>query len=105
MAAKRHETTVDSLLVDLEADRQLAHKTEQSGAAVSATMAKARLLGLIVERSERGAPGDFANLQSVQEVIAAVRRDMGDAAADALAQLVGQGEPPAPTHEPPPGRQ
>jgi len=104
MALKRHEITVDTLLADLEKDRALAHSMGQSGAAVSASMAKARLLGLIVERTERGAPGEFGNLQSVQEVIAQVRRDLGDSAADALAQLVDQ-TPPEPTHEPPAGRQ
>jgi len=106
MALKRHEITVDSLLNDLEVDRKLAHESGQSGAAVSATMAKAKLLGLIVERTERGAPGEFQNLQSVQEVIAAVRRDLGDDAADALAQLVdGSSEPPVATHTAPPGKQ
>ena len=43
MALKRHEVTVDSLLAQLEADRELAHKTQQSGAAVSATMAMGKL--------------------------------------------------------------
>lgn len=104
MAQKRHEITVDTLLADLETDRQLAHTSLQSGAAVSATMAKARLLGLIVDRTERGAPGDFANLQSAAEVIAAVRRDLGDEVANALAELVDR-DPPEPTHEAPSGRQ
>lgn len=103
MATKRHEITVDSLLEDLEADRSLAHAEGQSGAAVGATMAKARLLGLIVDRKESGAPGEFANLQSVQEVVALIRRELGDREADALAALL-QSDAPAtpatPTHEP-----
>ena len=105
MAQKRHEITVDTLLDDLEADRRLAHASQQSGAAVAATMAKARLLGLIVERSERGAPGEFQNMQSVQEVIDAVRRDLGDDAADRLRQAVELDAPPQATHDAPSGRQ
>jgi len=104
MALKRHEVTIDTLLAQLAEDRALAHATSQSGAAVSATVAMGKLVGLWVERKESGQPGDFANLQSVQEVIAAVRRDLGDRAADALAALVGS-SPPEPTHEAPEGRQ
>ena len=117
MALKRHEITVDTLLTQLAADRDLAHRTEQSAAAVSATMAMGKLVGLIVERKETGAPGDFANLQSTQEVIAAVRKELGNAAADALAALAAtdssqaaepaleEPAPPSATHDPPPGRQ
>ena len=112
MAQKRHEITVDTLLTDLEADRQLAHTSEQSGAAVSATMAKARLLGFIVDRKETGQPGDFAGMQSIQDVVALVAKELGPEAAEALAALVHQApvaaqqaqadelEPAKATHEP-----
>lgn len=99
MTTKRHEITVDTLLEDLEADRQLAHKAEQSGGAVTATMSKARLLGLVVDRKESGAPGEFANMQSVQDVVDLVRRELGDQAADALGGLLQADAVPEPTHE------
>lgn len=44
--AKRHNITLDSLLADLEEDRQLARSLSQTSAAVTATMGKAKLLGL-----------------------------------------------------------
>ena len=44
--AKRHEITVDDLIAELEEARQLAIDTSQSGSAVTATMGKAKLLGL-----------------------------------------------------------
>ena len=44
--AARHNVTVDSLIADLEADRQLAREIGQPGAAISASMGKAKLLGL-----------------------------------------------------------
>jgi hypothetical protein len=102
MTAKRHEITVDTLLADLETDRALAHCEGQGSAAVQATMAKARLLGLIVDRKETGKPGEFESLQSVDDVIQAVRTEFGDKTADALAstlvaqQAEQQAEQPAP---------
>jgi phage terminase small subunit len=43
---KRHAITVDDLLAELEEARQLALQTEAPAPAVSATMGKAKLLGL-----------------------------------------------------------
>lgn len=52
--AARHDVTMDSLLVELEEARQAALNAPnpQSGAAVSASMGKAKLLGLLVEKAE-----------------------------------------------------
>lgn len=50
--AKRHEITVDDLVAELETARMLAHAEGHAGAAVSATMGKAKLLGLVVDRNE-----------------------------------------------------
>lgn len=51
-AAKRHDVTIESVLDELEEARQVAKKCEQGSAMVSATKAKAQLMGLWVERSE-----------------------------------------------------
>lgn len=42
----RHQITVDTLLAELEEAREVALKSAQASAAVSATMGKAKLLGL-----------------------------------------------------------
>jgi phage terminase small subunit len=56
----RHKVTVDSLTIELEEARTIAKETKQASAAVSASMGKAKLHGLIVERNEHtgkdGAP-------------------------------------------------
>jgi hypothetical protein len=103
MATERHQITVDTLLDDLEHARVLAHGEGQASAAVQATMAKARLLGLIIDRKESGAPGDFAGLQTADEVIALVRNELGEQAAQALSRLVAAApeQEPEPTHEAP----
>ena len=82
--AGRTRITVDSLVSELEADRDLARALGQPSAAIAAVQLKARLAGLLVDRKEMGAPGDFSALQSAEDVLAAVRRDLGDKAADLL---------------------
>ena len=58
--AARHNITVDSLIDELEEARELGRKTEKAAAMVSATMGKAKLLGLVVDKGEitgkNGAP-------------------------------------------------
>lgn len=56
-AMDRHEITVDTLLLELEQARILALDTKKAAAAVTATMGKAKLLGLdkqIVELTGKG---------------------------------------------------
>lgn len=49
---KRHEITVDDLVKELEEARKLAFETDKAAAAVQATMGKAKLLGLVIEKQE-----------------------------------------------------
>jgi phage I-like protein len=51
-AAKKAEVTLESLLNELEEARSLAMNEKQSSAAVSATMGKAKLTGLLIEKRE-----------------------------------------------------
>ncbi len=63
---KRHEITIDSLTVDLEEDRQLAVLQGQASAAVSATLGKAKLHGLLRDKV------DLAADASLMEVMRAI---------------------------------
>ena len=47
---QRHEITVDDLVAELEEARKLAFETDKAAAAVQATMGKAKLLGLVVDK-------------------------------------------------------
>ena len=49
---QRHKITVDDLVAELEEARKLAFETEKAAAAVQATLGKAKLLGLVVEKQE-----------------------------------------------------
>lgn len=51
-AAEQALVTVETIAAQLDEDRMLAHKEGQAGAAVSASMAKAKLYGLDISRSE-----------------------------------------------------
>lgn len=51
-AAKKAEVTLESLLTELEEARVIALAEKQSSAAVSATMGKAKLTGLLIEKRE-----------------------------------------------------
>ena len=49
---QRHEITVDDLVAELEEARKMAFETDKAAAAVQATMGKAKLLGLVIEKQE-----------------------------------------------------
>lgn len=58
--AKKAEVTVDSLMAELEEARKLALKEKQASAAVTATMGKGKLAGLLVEKHKHsGAIGTY----------------------------------------------
>lgn len=64
-ARQRHAVTVDDLLHELEQARAaaLAAPTPQSSAAVSATMGKAKMLGLLVDKAEIKAEAEISPKQ------------------------------------------
>jgi phage terminase small subunit len=51
-AAERAVVTIETIAAQLDEDRRLAHERGQAGAAVSASMAKAKLYGLVVEKRD-----------------------------------------------------
>ena len=91
--ATRNRITVDSLLDDLQADRALARELGQTAAAIQATQLSAKLVGLLVDRKESGAPGDFAALQTADDVMAVLRAELGDNAAKLLGAALSEALP------------
>jgi phage terminase small subunit len=65
-AAAKAEVTVADIARQLDEDREFARKKSSAAAAVSATLGKAKVLGLIVERQEHtgkgGGPIEYRNL-------------------------------------------
>ena len=64
-ARQRHAVTVDDLLSELEQARAaaLSAPTPQSSAAVSATMGKAKMLGLLVDKAEIKAEAEISQVK------------------------------------------
>lgn len=52
---ERYNVTIDSITIELEEARQLALKTDNPTPAVSASMGKAKLHGLLIDKSELSA--------------------------------------------------
>jgi phage terminase small subunit len=65
-AAERAMVTVETIADQLDEDRRLAHQKGQASAAVAASMAKAKLYGLDVERVQVESTHRFANLSDEQ---------------------------------------
>lgn len=85
---KAADITVETLLSDLEEDRQLARKVKQPGSAIRATELKAKLTGHLVERKETGAPGEFVALRTRDDVLDAMRKELGEQAVALLLQVM-----------------
>jgi hypothetical protein len=65
VTAAKAEVTRESILAELEEARLMAKDNGQPAAAVSASMGKAKLVGLVVDRKEVGAPGEFADIENM----------------------------------------
>jgi hypothetical protein len=90
----RHDYTVDTILGELDEARDAALPM-MPAAAVSATLGKARILGMIVDRKEVGQPGDFGALDTTQAVLALIAKELGQSVAAALqAALTADSSPP-----------
>lgn len=76
-ARERHKITVDTLLAELEENRQaaLCAETPQASAATAATMGKAKLLGLDKQVIEHTGPGGGAIITKVERVIVEVTNE------------------------------
>lgn len=84
------QVTVQSLTDELDEARALAARVDQPSAMTAATIAKGKLHGLMVDRKESGDPGAFAGLQSEADVLAKVRAELGDEAAQQLGKALGK---------------
>jgi hypothetical protein len=75
--AMKTRVTVESITEELDAVRDRAMATEQLSAAKGAIETKAKLHGLLIDRKESGAPGDFQGDQTMEAVLARVEAELG----------------------------
>jgi hypothetical protein len=68
-AAAKAEVTLETILAELADAATVAKSRGQAQALVSAAMARAKLAGLLVDKIELVAPGDFDNLTSTKQIV------------------------------------
>lgn len=56
-AAEKAVVTIEDIARQLDADREFARECKSASACVAATMGKAKVLGLVVEKQEHAGPG------------------------------------------------
>jgi hypothetical protein len=67
--ADANKVTVEGLLDELESARQTATSLNQLSAAVRAIESKAKISGLLINRTEIGGPGDFSKCANGEEIV------------------------------------
>jgi len=77
--ARRVNVTVASIVDELEEARSIATDEKQTATMVAATSAKAKILGLQVDRQEVGKPGDFTSAQSPDDIVQGLAQAHGQA--------------------------
>lgn len=87
--ARRADITIEKILTDYQRALDLAKAQEKPADIVNAATAQAKLVGLLKDRQEIGAPGDFDNMDSVADILAAVEREAGPETALKLAEVMG----------------
>ena len=98
-AQERHEVTLDSLVQELEQARVLAMAKEAPSAAIAASMGKAKLLGLILDRAEHsgkdGVPlvPDVPARDVARAIVDILRQARIEGSVDDFDQAEGQEEP------------
>jgi hypothetical protein len=76
-AARRHEAKIETITRELDEAYAGAMATHQHSAAVSAAMGKAKLHGLLINRSERREPGGFEHCKTIDDVIDTMIEEAG----------------------------
>jgi hypothetical protein len=71
------ETTRESILDELEDARQIAREAKNGSAMAMATLGKAKVCGLIIDRREVGDAGAFDNMTDEELVLEAKKRGRG----------------------------
>lgn len=89
---KRSDVTIEKLLQDVEDARKLAMAGGQPSAAVSASQLQGKLVGLLIDRKESGAPGDFTGLATPEQIVEAIRAELGEDAASLVQRAVTPAE-------------
>lgn len=96
----RMDITEERILTQYQDAYDMAAQQGKTADMISASTAQAKLVGLLRDRIEAGAPGDFDNLENVSDVLKAVEKQAGPEAALTLAKVLGLSPPEDANQEP-----
>jgi hypothetical protein len=86
---KKSDISIDKVLTDCQVAFDMAKGQGKSGDMIAATMAQAKLVGLLRDRVETGGVGDFGDTNSIADVLEMVSKEAGPEAAMTLAAMFG----------------
>lgn len=101
---KRHDITIDKILNDYAEAMTLARSQGRADQLIAGATAQAKLVGLLRDRVETGAAGEFDTLDNISDVLEKVAEVVGPDVALALSKAMGLSEEteeaaPAPNEE------
>ena len=83
---RKADITFEKILTDYQEALDLAREKAEPMGIISAAREQAKLVGLLIDRKEIGAAGDFENMESISDILEAVANQAGPEAALALSQ-------------------
>lgn len=86
--ARKADITLEKVLTDYQLALDMAKSQGKPGEIVTAATAQAKLVGLLRDRIETGAVGDFDSMD-VGQILETVASEAGQEAANALAKIFG----------------
>jgi hypothetical protein len=92
-AIKKSRFTIETLLAEVERNIADAREAKQFAVVTASLALAAKALGMLRDQVEIGGVGEFAGLDTPEQVIEATRKELGEDAARALELMVGRGGP------------
>ena len=86
---KKSDISIDKVLTDCQLAFDMAKGQQKAGDMITATMAQAKLVGLLRDRVETGGVGEFGDTNSITDILELVAKEAGPEAAMTLAAMFG----------------
>lgn len=92
---KRADITEEKILTQYQDAYDMAEKTGKTADMISASTAQAKLVGILRERMEAGAPGDFERMDNISDVLESLAAQVGPDIAAKIGEALGVMPQPA----------
>ena len=86
---KKSDISIDKVLSDYQYAIDLAKGQQKASEMIAGATAQAKLVGLLRDRVETGAVGEFGDTNSISDILELVAKEAGPEAAMTLAAMFG----------------